>query len=641
MIENAFRAPWRRAAGPAFVLAVFVVGWEQMLHALRGVESAGPVLPHLLLDSLLAFPLAFFAVSISFQARRCRALIASSFFTVLLIPAVGMHEAIHSLFAPHPKLSPAVAHLVHERLAAQEHAGALVHGMRDALTAFPFALLIAALLFGSWRRLAWRRGATFLFATALVALPLPAHSSPVITPFNVALPIPPTLSGTDITLTAAQTDVQVLPGAPTKMWTYNGSFPGPTIVATAGQQTRVTVVNNLPADIDRPEITLHQHGEHARSIDDGQPASYLIPPGIGVTTEDSRMYTYDFTEGCTTCPERGAFQWYHDHRMDHTGRNIWMGLAGMVILKDPSKVSIDASLPNGARDVPLMVADRTFDDNNQIPYGAFNLEGRIGNATLVNGAPQPYFEVADAKYRFRILNASNTRSYDFALSDGAATVPMTQIATESGLLPAPATRSDILLGPAERAEVIVDFAGRSVGDTLVLQNLHTAGPNLSQVMQFRVTTHVSDDVGPVPATLRAEPSFGALPVVATRTWLFGRDQLDGHWTINGHGFDPNTVDAHPKLGTAERWVFINTSEVDHIVHIHDVDWHIESRSLGIPLEANGLTGEPGLRESFRLHPGEVVTVVSAFTDHTGIFVLHCHLLEHEDMAMMTQFEVVP
>jgi len=111
---------------------------------------------------------------------------------------------------------------------------------------------------------------------------------------------------------------------------------------------------------------------------------------------------------------------------------------------------------------------------------------------------------------------------------------------------------------------------------------------------------------------------------------------------NGLTFDASRIDAKPKLGTTERWVFVNSSSVDHIVHIHDVDWHIVTRAVGPdPTDTSSLLGESGLRESFRLHPYEIVTVISRFTDHLGVFVLHCHMLEHEDHSMMAQFEVVP
>jgi len=447
-------------------------------------------------------------------------------------------------------------------------------------------------------------------------------ASPAVTPFTVPLPIPETITSPDVTLTAQRADVQVLPGAPTSMWTFNGTFPGPTIRRPSGEPTRVTVVNNLP---DAGALTLHHHGAHASSADDGQPADLLIEPGA------SRTYTYEMVEAGQ--PERGAMQWYHDHRMDVTGRNVWMGLAGMFIVDDPAEAAVDAALPNGAYDVPLMVVDRQFGQDNQLSY-AFTSEGVLGDLPLVNGAVQPHFEVAARRYRLRILNASNVRSYDLALSNGASFV---QVGSESGLLPAPVMRGRLVLGPAERADVVVDFGGL-MGADVVLRNA-AAPPTspMAQVMQFRVRRD-EPETSTVPTTLREPRPVEELPLATDRTWVLGRDIDSGMWTINGKGFEHHRIDAAPELGKAERWTFVNATSVDHIVHIHDVDWRIVSRTGVLPARHDA--DEAGAKESFRVRGNEVVVVESVFTDHVGTYVWHCHMLEHEDYSMMTQFEVV-
>ena len=170
--------------------------------------------------------------------------------------------------------------------------------------------------------------------------------------FSRPLVIPRVLTGSNITLTAAaDATSRSCPAAKTRMWTYNGTFPGPTIRRPAGQTTTVTLVNNLPATAG--ELTLHNHGNHSTSENDGQPDAFLAAPGGGSVT-----YTYTGTEAGGN--ERGAFQWYHDHRMDVTGRNVWMGLAGMYIIDDPADPQ---TLPKGEFDVPLLIADRSFDAN--------------------------------------------------------------------------------------------------------------------------------------------------------------------------------------------------------------------------------------------------------------------------------------
>jgi spore coat protein A len=456
--------------------------------------------------------------------------------------------------------------------------------------------------------------AGILIGTALGAAAAPTAATTV-TPFSRPLIIPRVLTGPNITLTAKLADVQILPGAPTRMWTYNGTFPGPTIRRPTGQTTTVTLVNNLPAAAG--ELTLHNHGNHSTSENDGQPDEFLAAPGGGTV-----QYTYTGTEAGGN--ERGAMQWYHDHRMDVTGRNVWMGLAGMYIIDDPADPQ---TLPKGAFDVPLMLTDRSFDANNQLSYKLTSNNGMLGNRILVNGVPQPYFNVGDRKYRLRILNASNSRSYELALSNGQS---FTQIGTESGLLPAPVRRSRITIAPAERVDVVIDFA-KKLGQRIVLQNLAADG-SLRQLMQFRVTRDLTD-TSSVPSKLRPLPALDATSAV-TRTFVFGRNRFSGVWTINGQAFDPNRIDAQPKLGTTETWIIKNGSSSNHVIHIHDVDQQLVSR--------NGVAPAPYelMKDSWNLGIGDTIVLKLKFTDNLGKFVFHCHILEHEDQSMMAQMEVV-
>jgi FtsP/CotA-like multicopper oxidase with cupredoxin domain len=356
-------------------------------------------------------------------------------------------------------------------------------------------------------------------------------------------------------------------------------------------------------------MTVHNHGNHSTPENDGRPDEYLIGTG------GSRTYTYQHLEDGGN--ERGTTQFYHDHRMDLTARNVWMGLAGFYILDDPED---PATLPAGPFDVPLLIADRQFDVNNQIPY-VFDAAGVFGDKVLVNGVYRPYFEVGDRKYRFRILNASNARIYNFVLSTGD---PFIQIGTESGLLPAPISRTQMRAGPAERLDVVVDFAGR-LGQTFHLKDTLS---NV-EILEFRVTQDLSD-TSSVPATLRALPVIGE-PTV-TRTFNF--DRTGGHWTINGLRFDPTRVDAQPVLGTTEKWVFTNPTGAAHTVHLHGIDQQCVTRNGGPcqPYEA--------MKETWLLDPGESLEVKLKFSDHIGRFVFHCHMVEHEDDGMMSQFEVV-
>jgi FtsP/CotA-like multicopper oxidase with cupredoxin domain len=426
--------------------------------------------------------------------------------------------------------------------------------------------------------------------------------------FSNPLSFPPVATASSLGISIQPACLPILPGPCTNLWTYGGSFPGLTIRRPTGLTTQVTFTNNLPGAAG--EMTVHNHGSHSSPESDGRPDELLIGTG------GSRTYTYQHVEDGGN--ERGAMQFYHDHRMDFTARNLWMGLAGLYIIDDPAD---PPTLPSGQFEVPLAIADRQFDAENQIPY-VFNAMGVTGDKILVNGGYRPYLEVGDRKYRLRLLNASNARIYSLMLSPSGS---FTQIGTESGLLPAPVARTQMRAGPGERLDVVVDFAGK-LGQTLYL----TDSLSGADILQFRVTQNLTDDSS-IPATLRALPDLGN----PTLTRTFNFDRTSGHWTINGLRFDPNRVDAQPVLGKTEKWIFHNPTGAAHTVHLHDVDQLCMSRNAGpcYPYEA--------MKETWLLDPGETVEVKLKFTDFTGRYVFHCHMVEHEDDGMMSQFEVVP
>jgi len=615
------------------LLALTAAGIGRILHASQDpAASVAAHAGHIVADAIPALPLALVAVlGGRWLARRTglpRPLGTAAILSAGMVPGAAVHEILAA--------AAATGHADH---AASGHIFTPAHAARDALPVF-FAAAATSIAAEASRPIAALRRVRIALAplprarvvlalAALVAM-LPARM-PVATaaavPFTQPLVIPHELTGENIAIEMREAAVPILPGAPTTMWTYDGTFPGPTIRRPSGATTRVTFTNTLPAAAG--SMTVHHHGNHSASTEDGQPDSHLIPTG------GSRTYTYDFVEDGK--PERAALQWYHDHRMDVTGRNVWNGLAGMVILDDAVEAALP--LPKGAFDVPLMVVDRSFDDNNQLAY-QFNPSGVRGNTVLVNGVAQPYFDVAGAKYRLRLFNASNTTEFMFAFEDATT---MLQIGTESGLLPAPVLRTAIKLGPAERAEVVVDFAGRD-GQDLVLKNVGGIPLSIRDVMQFRIGPDVTDPSS-VPAVLRPADPIPVPPIAHTRLWALTQSQAgDLVWTINGREYDSSRIDTaplNPRLGSAERWVFVNTTPVNHVMHIHDVDWWLIRRISAEPYPEDALLAEQGLKESFLVRPNEVVEIVSRFTDHLGTYVFHCHVLEHEDRAMMAQFSVGP
>lgn len=496
------------------------------------------------------------------------------------------------------------------------------------------------------------------------------------TPWSTPLPFPQVITDSEITLEAAEADVPILPGAATRMWTFRpagataGTWPGPTIRRPSGNPTTLTVRHLLPASADT--LTIHHHGSHSASVDDGLPAG-VNPDSPVLKPGGERVYVYEHQEAGE--PERAAMQWYHDHSHGRTSFNSWMGLGGLFILDDDVEAAMP--LPRGAYEVPLFLADRSFLPTNQLDTSAFtSAHNEVGGTTyLANGAYQPFLEVEPRRYRLRVHNGSGFRAYNLTLAVTASAdptaavtagrVPVTQIGTESGLLPAPVPgRTEMLLGPAERADLIVDFssyAGSSVvlasvprsNSRAIVDGLPVSVPvpgtdvGASAVfLQLRVGSTVTEpDPGPPPAALRPLPAWaagvGGPTTKPDRVFAFGRG-LDTSttppaviWTINGRPFDPTRVDAQPVLGTTETWLLFNVSPSTHLVHLHDVDWLVLSRNGAAPA-----AHEAGLKETFRLDPGEFVLVATTFTDHLGPYMFHCHMLDHEDAGMMGTFEVV-
>jgi spore coat protein A, manganese oxidase len=515
-----------------------------------------------------------------------------------------------------------------------------------------------------------RRAFLTAAATGAVALALPvrprlsgiglsASQAATPQPFKGRLPIPDVLRSRQIAIDMREAEVQILPGRPTRMWTYNGTFPGPTIRRPAAipgsPPTEVTFTHSLPASTG--ELTVHLHGGHNRAEHDGQPGglTQTQPQALycdvsrGLSPEESgndlliapgaqRTYVYDLTED--GAPERASFQWYHDHRLERTAPNVWRGLAGMWIIDD--EVDGALPLPRGERDIPLMIADRGFTRQNQLtnPFSGFGHppnDGITAKYVLVNGAYRPHHRVTARRHRLRVLNASNFRAYNLALSNGA---PLVQIATESGLMPKPVERKRVLVGPGERVELIVDFGRFPHRNVELLSVPRRDGEDglgskayIGTLMQFRVGRRRPDSTR-VPRRLRPLPEWVAdAQRQPQKTW---RLAIDGfRWVINGHTYDPAYVEHSPAIDTTETWSFQNRTSVGHLVHLHHTDWYMLSRNGRRPRP-----WERALKETFFLDPRDEVVVAGHFSDHLGKFVVHCHMLDHEDHGLMSQFEVI-
>ena len=461
--------------------------------------------------------------------------------------------------------------------------------------------------------------------------------------FKVPLPISPvkrpirTQGGVDYYRVVQQkASLEILPGLKTQVLGYDGLLPGPTFDVRSGHTTVIEQVNQL----DVPTV-VHLHGGHTPASSDGWPLDLLMPTGQhqehaghsdmtgGDVTTGSRTYTYPNAQ-------RAATLWYHDHRMDYTAPQVYRGLFGLDLIRDDEEDRLP--LPGGDREIPLVIADRAFAADGSFLYPANQdgpgvesayMEGVIGDVILVNGAPWPVLEVDAARYRFRILNASNARRYELSLDNGNSN--LIQIGSDGGLLDAPIEHKSLVVAPAERFDVIIDFSGYEVGTDVTLLNKLDTG-RAGQVMRFKIARKATDD-STIPARLS---SYAATPEpagVVRRKWRFSRGDAGGHkgWTINGKPFDPALMQARPRLNEYEIWTFV--TDVHHPVHVHLAPFQVLRRGGAKPGPYDA-----GWKDTVDIRPAEVVEVLIKFSSYKGKYLIHCHNLEHEDMAMMAAFE---
>ncbi|THV40866.1 multicopper oxidase family protein [Glycomyces buryatensis] len=476
--------------------------------------------------------------------------------------------------------------------------------------------------------------------------------------FSVPLPIPsvlaPVESGADeerYEIVQREVDAEILPGISTRLWTYDGSFPGPTIESQRGRHVTVAHRNELPV----PTV-VHLHGGRTPADSDGYPTDLVLPAGWtepersgghgGHGMSDERAVVSDVErEYGFPLDQRATMLWYHDHRMDFTAPAIWRGLAGLHFVRDDVEDALD--LPGGDHEVPLMIADRAFDADGQLAYPSLDstltgeigveepyLAGVLGDVILVNGAPWPEYEVDTGLYRLRVLNGSNARHYELeAIADDGRRLLLVQIGADQGLLAAPVRHESLPIGPAERYDLLIDFGDLPVGAKVRLANRLGTG-RCADVMQFKVVREGSG--APIPEMLADDlPEWDRSEAAVVRDFAFRAGRMDGRhgWLIDGLPFDPGRTDVTARHGDIEIWRLV--ADVHHPIHLHLVGFRVLTRGGGEPLPHDA-----GLKDTVSLRPGESAEIITRFDAYRGRFLFHCHNAEHEDMGMMANLEIL-
>nr|WP_081242973.1 multicopper oxidase domain-containing protein [Sporosarcina sp. P33] len=428
------------------------------------------------------------------------------------------------------------------------------------------------------------------------------------------LNIPPLLtseaaSGTEYTVTAQKGEAEIFDGITTETLGYNGDLLGPVLQLKKGETATIHTANKLDE-----ETTFHWHGLEVSGEADGGPHKTLKP-------DEQETIQFEVTQEAATL-------WFHPHPEGKTAEQVYKGLAGLIYIEDANSDKLEIPKEYGKNDIPLIFQDRFFTEQRQLDYKtAMNDDGTIGDTLLVNGTADPFLTVGKEKVRLRLLNGSNARNYTFSLNTGDSFV---QIATDGGFLNEPVTLNEVTLTPSERAEIVVDFSKADTSKGVSLVN-----EDGSVLLPFEV----SDEETEVAQTSKQLNDFSVtdeeknMPVTK-HIELFG---MMNHVEINGKKFDPNRIDFTQQQGVTEVWEIYNKKDMMggmiHPFHIHGAQFKVISRDGAEPAE-----NERGWKDSIAVHPGEKVKIAIQFK-HKGVYMFHCHILEHEDNGMMGQIEV--
>lgn len=437
--------------------------------------------------------------------------------------------------------------------------------------------------------------------------PLPLNDS---TGENELL-IPPLIEPKDgvIDITAQQGTTEIYEGVQTETYGYNGSFLGP-IIQIVKDETVTFRTNN---DLSEP-TTFHWHGVDIPGEGDGGPHQ-ILQPG---ESEDVKF----------TVNQEASTLWFHPHPEGATAEQVYKGLAGLIYVEDENSKILDLPNEYAINDFPLVFQDRQFNEEKQFDYQAvINEDGTIGDTLLINGTLNPKLTVGKEKVRFRLLNGSNARNYTFKLNTGDS---FQQIATDGGFVNEPTTMSEITLTPGERAEIIVDFSKYNASSDIALINEED-----TNLLPFKIDeqkTNSSD----LPKTLNdfaVTDEERNLPVTKELE-LFGMGAMV---TINEKQFDIDRIDFTQKQGVTEIWEIYNKPDamggMTHPFHIHGTQFKIISIDGNEPP-----VNEQGWKDTVAIDAGETVKLAVKF-NNKGIYMFHCHVLEHEENGMMGQVKV--
>ena len=427
----------------------------------------------------------------------------------------------------------------------------------------------------------------------------------------------------DVNLVASDDWVD-LAGGRAKLWSFNGQVPGPLLEAAPGDEVRIRLTNNLDES-----TNLHFHGLHVPPTGTADNIFLEVPPGEVVS------YAFHIPEQHAA----GLF-WLHPHLHRSVARQVSLGLAAPLVIRG----ALDA-VPDvlAAREHVLVLQDFELDRLGRPidPGMGALMGGREGTLVTVGGQTQPRYAMEqDGLLRLRLLNASASRFYRLSLEDH----PLHIIATDGGSLATPLTVEECLLAPGERRDVLVQ--GARAGGSYRLMNLPydrgstgMMGGTIGARAPFEIASVVYEGRAAtplgVPQTLGNVERLPEGPVRRTFVLSEAMGMVRGRgmgmrFLINGREFDHARIDDRVRLGDVEEWEYINNTDMDHPMHVHtNAFQRVGADGQAEPAWLDGIVVPARRRERIRIR----------FTDFVGATVQHCHILDHEDLGMMSTIQV--
>ena len=436
---------------------------------------------------------------------------------------------------------------------------------------------------------------------------------------NNKLPIPPLLEDKNPEEGKAEFDLKVqygktefIKGYEANTLGYNGNYLGPVIRVNKGDDVKININNTL----DEP-TTVHWHGLEVAGEMDGGPHQVVDP-----NTTWEPYFTID---------QPAATLWYHPHFLHKTGEQVYKGLAGLFYIDDESSERLDIPKEYGVNDIPLVIQDKRFTNNGNIPYDLDMrdmMNGFLGDTVIINGALNPQLDVKSEVIRLRLLNGSNARTYELNFSENNE---FYQIASDGGFLEESVKMNVVSLAPAERAEILLDLSDYNVGDKITLRD---ANYNL---MTINIVEDNNKDID-IPKKLVEIDDYNKDEIVRSREFVMSG--MGPMVTINGKQMNMDRIDEKLNLNELEEWVIRNESSgmgmmhsTPHPFHVHGAQFQVIERDGGAPP-----LNERGWKDTVMVDNGEEVKILAKFRKK-GLFMYHCHILEHEDSGMMGQFLV--